>query len=344
MIETYGVPSAAISACLAREYGRHVTSVVRLPLGNDVQAAVYRMRSVDGATLFVKVRAGPVFEPGLLIARALYDRGVAPIIAPIRTRYGRLWAPLADDDDRTVVLYPFVEGRSAKFVGMDVTQWRTFGAALRAVHRSGLGEVFRDQLWVEDFTLPGAAIVRRLLNDLDHLPMTSTVASEFAAFVRAQSERIAAILARAEELGRALRNRAFEMVLCHGDIHLTNVLVGNDGQVWLVDWDAPLVAPRERDLLFVVGSRIGRRPTPEEEDWFFDGYGPTTVDRVALTYYRYERRIADLGENGTRVFHDAELSTTERAATVAATVSFFAPGGDFEVIEAVERWQWPPEW
>jgi hypothetical protein len=36
-----------------------------------------------------------------------------------------------------------------------------------------------------------------------------------------------------------------------------NILFGEDDR-----WDGPLIAPRERDLLFVVGSRIGRHVTP----------------------------------------------------------------------------------
>jgi spectinomycin phosphotransferase len=343
MVETSDAEIAAISECLARAYGVGAEQVISLPLGNDAQAAVYRIQTVDHATLFLKVRFGPVFEPGLLVARALHDRGVSRVIAPLSTRQRTLWAPLDGTDGWSVVVYPFIEGQSAKIVGMNADQWRTFGGAMRAVHGSGLGEVFRDQIRVEDFTLPAADVVRRLLTELDRVPLTSAAATEFAAFWRAHTDRITGVLARAEDLGRQLRHREFEMVLCHGDIHLTNVLVGNDGQIWLVDWDGPLVAPRERDLLFVVGSRIGRRPTPREEDWFFEGYGPTMVDPIALIYYRYERRIEDLGENSTRVFHDDRLSEAERAETAAATEAFFAPGGDFEVIENVARWQWPSE-
>ena len=53
----------------------------------------------------------------------------------------------------------------------------------------------------------------------------------------------------------------------------------------MVDWDGLLLAPRERDLMFVAG-----------EEWtrFLEGYGPAALDRTVLAYYR-AARAADRG-------------------------------------------------
>jgi spectinomycin phosphotransferase len=128
-------------------------------------------------------------------------------------------------------------------------------------------------------------------------------------------------------LGSRLRTKTFSYVLCHGDIHGANILVGEDGRIWLVDWDVPLLAPPERDLLFVVGSRIGRNVTPQEEDAFFSGYGPTEIDPEALAYYRYERRIEDLGESARRVFRDQHLREQAREGRCGGGCGLCAPGG-----------------
>ena len=119
--------------------------------------------------------------------------------------------------------------------GLSDDQWREFGSTLRAVHESGLGERFRGRLRVETVALPSAALVRRLMALADEMAFESAAGARFAAFWREHAERIRRMLARAEELGGALRTTPFELVLCHADIHAANVLVGGDGRLWLVD-------------------------------------------------------------------------------------------------------------
>jgi spectinomycin phosphotransferase len=196
-------------------------------------------------------------------------------------------------------------------------------------------------LRVEDFALPSANIVRQLLTIVEEKAFTSAAAARFAAFWREHASRLHSLLARAEALGRSLRSQPFELVLCHADIHVANILAGPDGQITLIDWDSPLIAPRERDLLFVVGSRIARIVEPREEDLFFEGYGPVVIDPAALVYYRYERIIEDIGEFGKSVFLDPGLSEQARAEEAELAMSFFAPGGDADVAELVPRRRWP---
>lgn len=332
-----GLDAGKLADCLGARYGIRVVSVAFLPIGYDLSAFVYEAVADDGASYFTKIRSGPVYEPGLLVPRALIDVGIRNVLAPLRTRDSGLWCPLDGYEGYSVVLYPFVRGENAMVAGLTDEQWRVFGATLRAVHDSGLGERFRDQIRVESFALPSAALVREMQALVGSREFSGPAASRFAGFWRANAERIDGVLARAEELGRSLRGKAFEMVLCHSDIHAANILAGEDGRIWLVDWDGPIVAPRERDLLFVVGSRIARVVEPREEALFFQGYGPVALEPAALIYYRYERIVEDLGEFGKSVFLDPGLGEEARAAAAELAMGCFAPGGDVERAETVWR-------
>ncbi len=187
---------------------------------------------------------------------------------------------------------------------------------------------------MEAFSLPSAAEVRRLLGLVDRTDFGGA-AARLAEFLWGHAGRIRRVLARAEALGGSLRTRPFEHVLCHADIHAANVLVGEDGRIHLIDWDGPIVAPRERDLLFVVGSRIARAVEPREEGLFFEGYGPAEIDPEALVYYRYERIIEDIGEFGKSVLLDPSLGERAREEEAELAMGFFAPGGDIDRAETV---------
>lgn len=335
MREDPGLDVDNISACLEAHYGLRVASVAFLPIGYDPNAAVYEVVSRDGSAHFLKVQFGPVHEPGLLVPRALIDLGIRNLLAPLRTRSSNLWCPLDGHPGYGIVLYPFIRGESAMAVGLSDDQWREFGSTLRDVHASKLGERLRGRLPIETFSLPSAASVRRLLALVDETGFEGAAAARFAAFLREHAGHVRHMLARAEALGSSLRNKSFEYVLCHADIHAANVLVGDDGRIHLIDWDGPLIAPRERDLLFVVGSKIARAVEPREEALFFEGYGRVEIDPDALVYYRYERVIEDIGEIGKSVFLDPSLGEQARAEEAELAMSFFAPGGAIDCAETV---------
>ena len=333
--EDPGLGFDEISACLDTHYGLRVASVAFLPIGYDPNAAVYEVATGDGTAYLLKVRFGPVHEPGLLVPRALVDHGIRNVLAPLRTRSSELWCPLEGYPGYGVVLYPFVSGENAMVAGLTDDQWQEFGSTLRDVHSSGLGERLRGRLPVEAFSLPSAAPVRRLLALVEETSFESAAATRFAAFLREHEGDIHRVLTRAKAMGRSLQTKSFEYILCHADIHAANILVGDDGRIHLIDWDEPLIAPRERDLLFVVGSKIARAVEPREEALFFRGYGTVEIDPDALGYYRYERIIEDIGEFGKSVFLDPNLSERSRAEEVELTMSFFEPGGDIDRAETV---------
>ncbi len=327
MLDDPGLDRRELTAALSSGYGIEATAFTFVP-SYDQQAASYDVTTTD-SRWFVKVRFGAAPSVPLEVPRALLDAGVPNVLAPIPTRAGALLHPMAGD--RNLVTYPFASGRSAMEAGMTEEQWRLFGATLRAVHGTGL-EVFAGRLPAETFALPSAEVVRRELARPGR-PRPGAAAGRLDEVLRRQAGRIGSMLERAEALGAILRNRRFERVLCHADIHAANILVTDDGDLLLVDWDGPMLAPRERDLLFVIGSRIARDVEPHEEAWFFEGYGQVQVDREALIYYRYERILEDIGEITRSVFDDPGPSETSRAAEVRLLESFLAPAA----LQAIER-------
>ncbi len=73
------------------------------------------------------------------------------------------------------------------------------------------------------------------------------------------------------------------------------MLVGADDELAIVDWDEPILAPKERDLMFVGGVVGGVWNEARESAWFYEGYGHAEVDPIAPAYYRYEQILGVQG-------------------------------------------------
>src|SRR5207248_1483210 len=206
-------------------------------------------------------------------------------------------------------------------------QWIAYGAILRQVHATALAPDLARLMQHETFVPVGAGMVRELEAHMAGRTFADPAAQALATFWRERRDAIHTLAARAEELGRQLAQTAPAFVLCHSDIHTANVLLDGGGQVWIVDWDDTVLAPKERDLMFVIGGGISRRLVgPREEERFLQGYGPATVDPLALTYYRYAWAVSDIGAYGAEVFLRPDLGAVTRRAAVDAFMGLFVPG------------------
>ena len=330
MLSDPGHDPAVLRAALRHAYGLRATELTFVP-SHDSAAATYRV-ATDAGLRFLKVRTGPMpVTAALEVPRALADAGVPNLVPPIRTSFGQLTATAGT---LGVVLQPWVAGRSAMDAGLSPIAWRAFGATLRAVHDSGIEGDFAARLPREPFDLPSADRVRRLMERIASEPIAASGAGLVEVLTR-PGDRIAALVERGEELAATLEPRVWELVVCHADIHGANVLATDDGGVALVDWDGPMLAPRERDLMFVIGSRIARDVTPDEEAAFFAGYGPVDVDADAIRLFRCERILEDVAEVGDDVL-DRGMDGEPAARWLALVDGFFAPGGIAESLETVD--------
>ncbi|WFF08193.1 phosphotransferase [Micromonospora sp. WMMD1076] len=71
-----------------------------------------------------------------------------------------------------------------------------------------------------------------------------------------------------------------QRVICQADIHRGNLIVDGDGPLHVVDWDAPILAPRERDLVFVHSADFGDHPiNAHRAELFREGYGALEPDQ-----------------------------------------------------------------
>lgn len=316
-----------IAACLDQSYGVKSARIEFLPLGYDSNAWVYRVDAAEGPPYFLKLKRHTADEGTLAIPHVLRVRGIEQVVAPLPTKTGVLWTSV---DRFAAILYPFVEGKSGRDVGLSPEQWLEFGAVLKAVHAAELPPEIARRLPHEEFILTPrfAAVVRDILAGTYERFPQDDLARELTAFLRGRRDEIAGILRRAEELGRLLQNRRWDFVLCHADVHVANVLIDRTGRPLIVDWDQPIFAPKERDLMFVLGTALrGFVAGSTEEEAFFRGYGRVEIDRAAVAYYRYEWAVEDIGGFAEQVYVLSDLGENSKRRAGDGLRGTFQPGG-----------------
>ncbi len=302
-------------------YGISTAQLTFLPLGNDPRSSAYRVEDAGGTLYFLKVRDREGFSlPSLVVPHYLCSQGVPHVLAPLPTADQSLWVNVGDF---ALSLYPFIDGQMGAHVGLTADQWRTFGALVRQVHGTELPpdllqtvprETFRPHRWSQ---------IPDLLAMVDKERFETAVESELSVSWHAREDEIRVLLKRTEALGDQLRLSSTQLVPCHADMHLWNVLIDADRQLWLIDWDETMLAPKERDLMFVVGGIGGYRTNT---DAFLQGYGDTVADPSALVYYRYAWAVQDMLEYGVQVLLRPEVSESAKRDALRGFESLFEPG------------------
>jgi spectinomycin phosphotransferase len=290
--------------CLNTKYGIAVTSLVLLPLGADMNASVYKAEARDGKSYFVKLKYGHQHDMGVAILDLLHDEGIQEIIPPIKTSQEQLTQQM---DEFTVIVYPFIENQNGFSQVLTDDQWFTLGKVLKKVHEFKVPTAIQGRIRREDYSPKWRNIVRSVYDHIEAQPTGDQWAKKLIMFLKEHKKEIYRLLDSAELLGQKIQQESAKFVLCHADIHGGNVLIGKNGSIYIVDWDQPVMAPKERDLMFIGGGVANVWNNPHEEEFFYKGYGKTEINMPILAYYRHERIVEDIAE-----YAQALLLTTVR--------------------------------
>ncbi|HEY3558023.1 MAG TPA: phosphotransferase [Kribbella sp.] len=266
---------------LLADFGLEAVELSLVAYGADVAAQVWKASTATN--VYAVKWSGAGTNTGHQVAAFLADSGLPGVPELIRTAEGGLWSVHAK---KRLTVTPWIDGPRAAETGLTDEQWSEYGVLLRRVHDAEPPHRLRDALPKHshiDARTP--ALAEEVRTSLE------TPQGEVA-------EELAAVWAAYEHVLTDLRtNRPPEpvgpRVVCHGDPHLGNVLV--DGGLHLIDWDDVIYAPREQDLMFMLGGMGDVGPTtPAHLDAFLTGYGPHTLDEEAIHYYRHVRAFEDV--------------------------------------------------
>ncbi len=322
MHESPDIAEENLRTCLQDQYGLSVASLEFLPNGLNINAGVYRVVSEQGIPYLLKAKSTALYQPSCLVPRYLQEQGIPFIVAPLPTRMNAVWTQV---ENWSVSLYPFISGDCGWNPEMTDMQWTATGTILRNIHQvslpsEGFPTLRRETFdpteysqWIHDFE------TQHVFGEGKNL-----AEQQLHAAWRACEGTIHTAITNVEKLAESLQRHAGPYVVCHADIHPSNLIRDHRGQVFIIDWDDVMLAPKERDFLFVADP-----PADALEDTapFFQGYGQTEIDWSALTYYRWERVVQDLIEFACDVCFRDTLGEAAQSESVHHFCANLAEGG-----------------
>ncbi|HXQ33834.1 MAG TPA: phosphotransferase, partial [Anaerolineales bacterium] len=289
----------------------------------------------DGIAYFLKFRKG--FEEIVVtVPLFLKSQGIQEIIAPFETKSNQGWANFGE---YKMILYPFIEGKNGFEMELSDQHKRRFGSVLKAIHSVQLPAELKRLIPKETFSPQWREMVKSFQEQAEVISFQDPIAAKLVTFIRSRRSEISRLIERTEELASELQSKPLELVLCHTDIHGANMLIRTDGQLpvlYIVDWDAPLLAPKERDLMFIGGGIDNIWKSERDKAVFYEGYGKTNIDFAVMAYYRYERIIEDLAAYGEQLLLTDEGGADREEAYERFTGNF-EPGQTIEIAEKTDK-------
>jgi spectinomycin phosphotransferase len=274
-------------------YGLNVTSLEYLGVG---MVSAYKMIGPSG-TYFLKLfpdtpfgrEAAARLEGEHALLNALREHDVLERIPRIvRALDG---STRSSFDGLTFAVYAFIEGRT--LWGREGSVLEPLAQAVARLH-AGASKLLSQPLVLpvaqEDFELPFEADLLHHLSTLEHPPTNARpgVLALRDLMLPRQGELLEK-LERAKHFQRITRSRPRQNIVAHTDMHGNNLMLDNEGALWLLDWETARVAPAEHDL-WMFHPMLGE---------FLIVYDatleiPRELDADLFGFYIYRRTLEDL--------------------------------------------------
>jgi spectinomycin phosphotransferase len=282
---------ADIMACLLVFYQLSVQHLEFLPIGADSATLVYLAETTDRQQYFVKLRTSHFEENAIKLLDFFHESGIQHIIPPLRTQSGKIWAPLRE---MAVSIFPFIHGKNAAEQPLTLPQWQELGGTLRQIHTLTLPPALQATLRTETFSAHYLSEMKTIAAQLKPITPKGLLQTVHT-FLLDQSACLQQMVERAVALREYAIQNPCPHVLCHADLHAWNILQLETGEFFITDWDEVILAPKERDLMF-IGSGIGGGASgnTDQQQAFYAGYQPDSLCKELVAYYRYARIIEDI--------------------------------------------------
>lgn len=284
--------------CLKTIYGIKIKELKPLDLGADMDALIFKAEASNGGAYFLKIKHINASDISPSIVTWLSDEGIQHVVPVIKTIAGATFHLV---NGCTLTVSQFIEGWNGFSRNLTIDQWQTLGQVMKRIHALKVPDHIQSKVRVERYAPIWRETVRSLYPLIDSGMDADETATDILKFMKINLKVIDRLVVRSEQLAQIIQDQRVEYVFCHSDLHAGNILIDKNGTIQIVDWDNPILAPKERDLMFIGGGVANVWNKAQEVDLFYAGYGDVEINWALLTYYRYERILEDIADYGRQL-------------------------------------------
>lgn len=325
LIEPEGL-SGKIASILQYQYEINIDQIKFLPIGADQNTIVYKVNTVNQLEYFVKLRKEHFSEASILIPEQLHSSNVSHIIPTIKTIKGESWFRF---DNHVLIVHPYIEGKNAAENGLSIAQMFELGALLKSLHSLKLPMDIKSKLPIESFNSGWSEKLLKYLSMISTFEYKDSIQLRLKSFINENNEKITVLINEAEKVSKIIPKTSDNFVVCHADFHAYNLLVTEKEDFYLIDFDTVILAPKERDMMFIGAKIDALSDNQDAVSSFYEGYGIDLIDKALIRYYRLNRILEDLVVDCELILAP-DLNIKDREQSLKFLISNFQPGNTIE--------------
>jgi len=299
-------------ASIHHQYGLEVVRLDFIPQGEVGQH--YRATCADQRLFFITLlgdnrlaRLGASrLDFYLILTSELYERGLFRQLAPpIRTLKGDLKITF---EGQPVILYREIPGQNlmeSLLLPPDLPQ-KT--AELIANLHEVTSHLQLKIPYVEQFTLPFEQTLLEGLAALEKIGKPNKPGRlALRDLLLPNQELIRNLLGSLRRLAEQAAGLQPDLVLCHTDANLANLILEEGGELFLVDWEGAMLAPAEHDLFIFTGDGF-----PDFLHYYRQVRPKVKLTAVLFAFYFYRRNLEDLTDWIVRILYENTLAEQDQ--------------------------------
>jgi spectinomycin phosphotransferase len=289
------IDKLSLKKAIQEKFGISVISLTLVPKWETARA--YVIESSKHTNFFLKIYSDDsIPDSAFRFAHDLYAKvGITGITHPIPTINGQMRIQIGDF--HTAALFSLISGKTAEEQKLTDRQLEKLGKLLAKIHQSK--SVIGGYSVREKFAIPFKDRLLAIFNGMSKITGNSTqYKKRLKLFLEPHRAKFLQELETLGELQRKVRRNKLEFVNCHGEPSPGNVLSSNSGKVYLLDWDDPIFAPKEKDLLFF---KDNIEPVMKGYRLFSKD---NSIDQEVIEFYGHMWNLGEIVDYGSKILFE----------------------------------------